>query len=139
MNLPAKVISVKGEHSAQLQQKGQKFSLKDMTEDTTLNLRRRAVSMPELKLGTLHFDTAQSSLSRRSRASKSDGERKPEAAARQGLIDWIRLCRTKGKDMTEIGDVRISVIGPQMLSEHNTPEEDDCWTATIQGTSRSVS
>ena len=101
-----------------------------MTEDTTLNLRRRAVSMPEL--GTLH--TTQSSLSRRGRASISESERKLEAAARQGLIYWIRLCRTKGKGRTGVGDVCISVIGPQMLSEHDTPEEDDCCTATIQGT-----
>ena len=37
--------------------------------------------------------------------------------------------------MAGVGDVCISVIGPhEMLSEHNTPEEDDCWTATIQGT-----
>lgn len=55
---------------------------------------------------------------------RSVGKRKMPPG--KGLIDWIRLCRTKGKDMTGVGGVRISVT-PQMLSEHN--REDDCWTA----------
>ena len=80
----------------------------------TLSLRSSAVTMPELG-----NHTAQSTISRR-------GASKRKQPPGKGLIDWIRLCRTKGKDMTGVGGVRISVT-PQMLSEHNT--EDDCWTA----------
>ena len=44
----------------------------------------------------------------------------------KGLIDWIRLCRGKGTDLTGVGGVRITVT-PEQLSVHNT--EEDCWTA----------
>jgi len=51
---------------------------------------------------------------------------KRKLLAGKGLIDWIRMCKTKGKDMTGVGGIRIGVI-PQMFSKHNL--EDDCWTA----------
>lgn len=81
-----------------------------------MTLRSSAVSMPELG------KPAQQTSSLLSRRSVSKRKLPPG----KGLIDWIRLCRTKGKDMTGVGGIRISVT-PQMLSEHNT--EEDCWTA----------
>ena len=82
----------------------------------TLTLRSNAASMPELGK---HTQQTHSMLSRRSVS-------KRKLPAGKGLIDWIRLCRTKGKDMTGVGGIRINVT-PQMLSEHN--REEDCWTA----------
>ena len=77
-------------------------------------LRPTAVSVPELgnKLQSTSLSPA-----RRSKRKMPPGK---------GLIDWIRLCRGKGTDLTGVGGVRITVT-PEQLSVHNT--EEDCWTA----------
>jgi len=82
----------------------------------SLRLRNNAVSLPDLG------EQVQQSYHIPSRQSVS----KRKLPAGKGLIDWTRMCKTKGKDMTGVGGIRIGVT-PKMLSEHN--REDDCWTA----------
>ena len=81
-------------------------------------MRQSAVSVPELG----------SKLQGTSLSPASVCKRKMPPG--KGLIDWIRLCRGKGTDLTGVGGVRITVT-PEQLSVHNT--EKDCWTA-VRGT-----
>ena len=83
----------------------------------TTVLRQSAVSMPEL--GSKLQGTSLS-------PARKSGVCKRKMPPGKGLIDWIRLCRGKGTDLTGVGGVRITVT-PEQLSVHNT--EEDCWTA----------
>ena len=86
----------------------------------TTALRPSTVSMPELgnKLKSTTLSPARRTVSKR------------KMPAGKGLIDWIRLCRSKATDLTGVGGVRITVT-PEQLSQHN--KEEDCWTA-VRGT-----
>jgi len=83
----------------------------------TTVMRHSAVPMPELG-----SKLQNSSLSPARKTSVSKRKMPPG----KGLIDWIRLCRSKGCDLTGVGGVRITVT-PEQLSVHN--KEEDCWTA----------
>ena len=82
----------------------------------TAVLRPSAVSMPELgsQLKSTSLSPARRAVSKR------------KMPVGKGLIDWIRLCRSKGTDLTGVGGVRITVT-PEQLAQHN--KEEDCWTA----------
>ena len=82
----------------------------------TAVLRPSAVSMPELgsQLKSTSLAPARRAVSKR------------KMPVGKGLIDWIRLCRSKGTDLTGVGGVRITVT-PEQLAQHN--KEEDCMVS----------